>query len=218
MCNGDFKSFPFTPFLIGIGGGTGSGKSHLTKNILSSFPADEIARIDCDSYYRDISHLPLSERLKTNFDDPDSLDLDFLLTQLQVLSKGQSIKKPLYDFATHLRSSEGELITPSPILLLEGIFALYDERIRSLLHYKIYVDADPDLRLIRRLRRDVAERGRSMNSVIDQYLNSVRPMHFRHIEPTKAYADLILDNSNSLDATPVLQRIRQLVAQHRGER
>jgi uridine kinase len=218
MCNGDLKSFPITPFLIGIGGGTGSGKSHLTKIILSSFPADEIARIDCDSYYRDISHLPLSERLKINFDDPDTLDLDLLLKHLQDLLKGQSIKKPLYDFATHLRSSETEVIIPSPILLLEGIFAFCDARIRSSLHYKIYVDSDPDLRLIRRLRRDVAERGRSINSVIDQYLNSVRPMHSRHIEPTKAFADLILDNSNFLDTAPVLLRIRELVAQHRRKR
>lgn len=214
MSSEALKLFPFRPFLIGIGGGTGSGKSYLSEKIASSFPVGDIARIDCDSYYRDISHLPLSERLKINFDDPASLDLDLLLGHLQSLLNGQSIKKPLYDFATHLRSSKYELITPCPVLLLEGIFAFCDARIRSLLHYKIYVDSDPDLRLIRRLRRDVAERGRLMNSVIEQYLSSVRPMHFRYVEPTKVYADFLLDNSDSSDTAPVLKRIHELLTQH----
>jgi uridine kinase len=213
----ELKSYPFKPFLIGIAGGTGSGKSCLTQQIVSSFPEGAISRIDCDSYYRDISHLPFSVRLSTNFDDPSALDLDLLLRHLQSLLNGRQIRKPRYDFATHLRSAEDDLIVPSPVLLLEGIFALCDERIRSLLKFKVYVDCDPDLRLVRRLQRDVRERGRSMESVIEQYLDSVRPMHLRHIEPTKVFADLILNNSDSLDATPVLMRIRELVAQHRSE-
>ena len=217
MSASDLKAYPSQPFLIGIGGGTGSGKSYLTRQIVSSFPEGAISRIDCDIYYRDISHLPLSDRLNVNFDDPAALDLDLLLLHLQSLLNGQQIKKPRYDFATHLRFSEDELVAPSPILLLEGIFALCDGRIRSLLKFKIYVDCDPDLRLIRRLQRDVRERGRSLDSVIEQYLSSVRPMHSRHIEPTKVFADLILNNSDSLDATPVLNRIRELIVQDRSK-
>ncbi len=207
----------FKPILIGIGGGTGSGKSYLTEQILASLPDGVVSRIDCDSYYRDISHLPFSERLNINFDDPSSLDLDLLLRHLRSLLNGQPIKKPRYEFARHLRGSEAELVVPSPVLLLEGIFALCDVRIRSLLRFRVYVDCDSDLRLMRRLQRDVRERGRSVDSVIEQYFGSVRLMHFRYVEPTKMFADLIVNNSDSLDAAPVLKRIRELVAEDRSQ-
>jgi uridine kinase len=214
VLNTKHNSFRFRPFLIGVAGGTGSGKSFLTERIAAYYERQDIAVLDYDSYYKDNSKLPLHARHKINFDHPSTIDHDLLLGHVKRLLAGQSIGKPVYNFAKHVRSSECKLIAPARIILLEGIFALWDKRVRALMDYKLFVDADSDLRFIRRLQRDVVERGRTMRSVIEQYLDSVRPMHIAHIEPTKAFADTILDSSRSLELRPILSEIHLRVARH----
>ncbi len=180
------------PILIGITGGTGSGKSTVAKEICSKFPEDCIAMIEQDSYYRDQSHLSMEERVKTNYDHPDAFDNDLLVSHLESLIAGKEIQKPIYDFSVHTRKKEAVRVEPRDIIILEGILVLSDLEIRKLLDVKIYVDTDADVRIIRRLVRDINERGRSVDSVINQYLTVVRPMHLQFIEPTKRYADLIV--------------------------
>jgi uridine kinase len=207
---------PRSPFIISIGGGTGSGKTTLATVLLQRFAKDGACLIEQDSYYRDRSHLTVNERAALNFDDPEALENDLLLRHLENLIHGRAIEKPVYCFETHCRTSEGRTIHPTSVILLEGLFALRDPRVRLLANLKIYVEADADIRFIRRARRDVFERGRTTESVIDQYLKSVRPMHQLHIEPTKAYADLVLHNNGDVaeflsqieDVFSVLERKR----------
>jgi uridine kinase len=204
----------FKPFLIGIAGGTGSGKSFFTEQLVSSFGRQDVAVLDCDSYYRDNSRLPLEARDAINFDHPDSIDHDLLYSHVNRLLNGHSIGKPVYDFAQHARSSAFNLVASARIIVVEGIFALWEERLRSLTNFKIFVDAAADLRFIRRAQRDILRRGRTMDSIVRQYLDSVRPMHQAHIEPTKRFADLVLDNSGQLDLLPLLGKVHSRVAQH----
>ncbi len=180
------------PILIGITGGTGSGKSTVAKEICSKFSEDYIAMIEQDSYYKDQSHLSMEERVKTNYDHPDAFDNELLISHLKSLLEGKDIEKPIYDFSVHTRKEETVKVEPRDIIILEGILVLSDQEIRNLLDIKIYVDTDADVRIIRRLVRDINERGRSVDSVINQYLTVVRPMHLQFIEPTKRYADLIV--------------------------
>ena len=189
---------PSKPFVIGIGGGTGAGKSTITQIICSRYAELGVCLVDQDSYYQDRSHLSAQERQTINYDHPAAFDHDLLVDHLERLAQGAPIEKPRYCFITHTRSSSVDVVHSASIIVLEGILALWDPRIRLLTDLKIYVDADPDLRFIRRLRRDVLERGRTVQSVITQYLESVRPMHQEHIEPTKAYADMVINNSSSL--------------------
>jgi len=180
------------PILIGITGGTGSGKSTIAQEIFSSLPAKNIGIIEQDSYYKDQSHLTFEERIKTNYDHPFAFDNDLLIEHLQSLMKGEPIEKPIYDFESHNRKKETVTVYPKDIIVLEGILILDDERIRNLLDIKIFVDTDADVRIIRRITRDINERGRTLESVIDQYLYTVRPAHMQFIEPSKRYADLII--------------------------
>ncbi|MGM9974984.1 MAG: uridine kinase [Clostridiaceae bacterium] len=180
------------PILIGITGGTGSGKSTVAKEICSKFSEDCIAMIEQDSYYKDQSHLSMEERVKTNYDHPDAFDNELLVSHLKSLLEGKDIEKPIYDFSVHTRKEETVKVEPRDIIILEGILVLSDPEIRKLLDIKIYVDTDADVRIIRRLVRDINERGRTVDSVINQYLTVVRPMHLQFIEPTKRYADLIV--------------------------
>ncbi|SKA75995.1 uridine kinase [Clostridium sp. USBA 49] len=180
------------PILIGITGGTGSGKSTIAREIYNKFDGNCIAMIEQDSYYKDQSHLSFEERIKTNYDHPDAFDTPLLIEHLKSLLKGQEIYKPIYDFSLHNRKKETIKVEPKDIIILEGILILQEIELRDLLDIKIYVDTDPDVRIIRRLIRDINERGRTVNSVIDQYLNVVRPMHMQFIEPTKRYADIII--------------------------
>ncbi len=180
------------PILIGITGGTGSGKTTVAEAIHSAFEGNSITMIMQDSYYKDQSHITFEERLKTNYDHPHSIDMDHLIRDLKSLMSGQSIDMPVYDFAEHTRKSETIHIVPTDIIIVEGILVLDDKNLRDLLDIKIYVDTDADIRILRRMQRDINERGRSMESVINQYLNVVRPMHEQFTEPTKRYADIII--------------------------
>lgn len=185
--------------VIGIAGGTGAGKTTIVTKICSRYRSEGVSVLDQDSYYKDQSHRSQKERAAQNFDDPSAIDHDLLLFHLQELRRGNSIEKPCYSFTAHTRTLEVQLIRPASIILVEGIFALYDPRIRRLMDLKLYVHADADVRFIRRLRRDVSKRGRTISSVIAQYLKSVRPMHNQHIEPTKEFADLVVDTTDSMD-------------------
>ena len=180
------------PILIGITGGTGSGKSSIADAIYSSFSTECIAMIQQDMYYKDQSNLSMEERVKTNYDHPKAFDNDLLISHLEDLISGKSIEKPIYDFSCHNRSKETIKVDPRSIIIVEGILVLEDERLRDLLDIKVYVDTDADIRILRRLVRDINERGRTLESVVNQYLDVVRPMHMQFTEPTKRYADIIV--------------------------
>jgi uridine kinase len=180
------------PVVIGVTGGSGSGKTSVTKAIYESFKGHSILMLEQDYYYKDQSHLPFEERLKTNYDHPLAFDNDLLIQHIEQLLRYEQISKPVYDYSIHTRSSEVILVEPKDVIILEGILVLEDERLRNLMDIKLYVDTDADLRIIRRLMRDIKERKRTMDSVIEQYVNVVRPMHNQFIEPTKRYADIII--------------------------
>ncbi|WP_294350875.1 uridine kinase [uncultured Clostridium sp.] len=180
------------PILIGITGGSGSGKSTIANELYEDFGGENIAMVQQDAYYKDQSHLTMDERTKTNYDHPRAFDNTLLVEHLKALKEGKAIQKPIYDFTIHNRAKETELVEPKEIIIVEGILILEDERIRDLLDIKIFVDTDADVRIIRRLLRDVEERGRTVESVVDQYLTVVRPMHTQFTEPTKKYADIII--------------------------
>lgn len=180
------------PIVIGITGGTGSGKSTVSKEIFKSIDDKNVVVIEQDSYYKDQSNLSFQERKKTNYDHPFAFDNDLLIEHLNMLIEGKVIEKPIYDFEKHNRKEESITVYPKDIIILEGILILYDERIRDLLDIKIFVDTDSDVRVIRRIMRDIKERGRSLDSVIEQYMNTVRPAHMQFVEPTKKYADIII--------------------------
>lgn len=180
------------PLLIGITGGTGSGKSTVSKEIFKSIPEKKIAVIEQDSYYKDQSNLSFEERVKTNYDHPFAFDNQLLIQHLKDLMNNKPIEKPIYDFEKHTRKKETITVEPKDIIILEGILILFEEEIRNLLDIKIFVDTDSDVRVIRRLLRDIKDRGRTVDSVILQYMETVRPAHLQFIEPTKRYADIII--------------------------
>lgn len=180
------------PIVIGVAGGSGSGKTSVTRAIFERFKGHSILLLEQDFYYKDQSNLPFNERLETNYDHPLAFDNELLLQHIQTLLNYEPIEKPIYDYSVHTRSEECLLVEPKDVIILEGILILEDESLRNVMDIKLYVDTDADLRIIRRLLRDIKERGRTMESVIDQYVNVVRPMHNQFIEPTKRYADIII--------------------------
>lgn len=201
------------PITLGVAGGTGSGKTTVALKILERVGFDRVAYLPHDAYYRDASHLPAPERAKLNFDHPDSLDNELLIQHLKMLQTGKPVEIPVYDFRTHSRMSETRHVEPQPVILVEGILIFADKRLRDLMDVKIFVDTDADLRFIRRLQRDIGERGRSPESVVNQYLNTVRPMHMEFVEPSKRYADVIIPEGghNEVAIEMVAARLRALV-------
>ncbi len=202
--------------LLGIAGGTGSGKTLVAKNIYSDLGSERVVRICQDSYYKDLSHLTQEERNAKNFDHPDAIDTELLIRQINALVRGETIEQPIYNFVTHTRSEETNSIGPHSIIVLEGILIFDNQELRDLMDIKIYVETDADIRLIRRLRRDILERGRSMESVIRQYEESVRPMHLQFVEPSKRYADIIIPEGgyNKVAIDLIKTKIEALLREH----
>ncbi len=178
--------------LIGIAGGTGSGKTSVANAILAEFSSSEVVLIQQDSYYHDLKHLHIDERATVNFDHPDAVDFNEMCENLQSLIDGQTVQIPMYNFNTHTRTDDTLTIGNHHIIVLEGILALFDEKIRNMMDIKLYVDTPDDIRIIRRIKRDINKRGRTFESVIEQYYNTVRPMHQQFVEPSKKYADVII--------------------------
>lgn len=186
------------PVIIAIAGGTASGKTTVaTKVYEAALKIGEVRMIRLDDYYKAHDDIPLKERVKLNYDHPDAIDWDLLLTHLSMLKKGESIERPVYDFTIHNRVKEVEVIKPANVIILEGILALAEAKIRDIADIKLYVDTPDDLRFIRRLRRDMEERGRSLDSVVNQYTSTVRPMHIQFVEPSKRYADIIIPDGGN---------------------
>jgi len=179
------------PLIIGIAGGTGSGKSTVAQRIAEAMPAS-VAFIDMDAYYRNFGNLTLDERRKVNWDHPDAFDMDLLVSQLDHLANRVPVNKPVYDFVRHLRADEVVPIPPADVIVIDGILLFVDERVRDRCDVKVFVDTDADERLIRRIRRDMKVRGRPLEEILDQYLNTVQPMHLQFVEPSKRYADLVV--------------------------
>jgi uridine kinase len=203
-----------SPLLIGIAGGTGSGKTTVARTILRRVGADHIAFIPHDAYYRDLSGMPLEERKKLNFDHPDSLETELMIEHLKALKGWSPIPLPVYDFATHTRVTRTVLVEAQPIILVEGILIFYEIELRKLFDVKIFVDTDADIRFIRRLQRDISERGRTAESVMKQYLETVRPMHMEFVEPSKRYADVIIPEGgfNTVALDMVISRVEALLS------
>jgi uridine kinase len=201
------------PLVIGIAGGTGSGKSTVAKVIIDRVGANHIALLPHDAYYKDLANLAPVQRMSINFDHPDSLESSLLIEHIKMLKNNKPIELPVYDFKTHTRTEDTIRIKPQPVILVEGILILAESGLRELFDVKIFVDTDADIRFIRRLERDIAERGRTSTSVIQQYLNTVRPMHLEFVEPSKRYADVIIPEGglNSVAMDMVVARIQALL-------
>ncbi|NPA89989.1 MAG: uridine kinase [Chloroflexi bacterium] len=201
------------PVIVGVAGGSGSGKTTIANAIYQRLGADKVAYIPHDAYYYDLSHLPPEERARQNFDHPDSLETPLLVQHLKALRQGYAVNIPIYDFATHTRLLKTRRVEPRPIILVEGILVLAERALRDMMDIKIFVDTDADIRFIRRLQRDIQERGRTMESVINQYLGTVRPMHLEFVEPSKRYADIIIPEGgfNTVALDMVIARLRNMI-------
>ena len=202
------------PLVIGIAGGTGSGKTTVARNLAAGLPAGVVSLIDHDSYYRDRKDLPFAERAALNYDHPDSLETELLVEQLGRLRAGEAVEVPMYDFTTHTRRIETRRIEPTPVIVVEGILVLQNSALRAKLDIKIFVDTDADIRVFRRIRRDLEQRARSFDSVRDQYYSTVRPMHLAFVEPSRRWADLIIpeggENRIALDL--IIGKLKNVLA------
>ena len=212
MARYDHATMP--SFVIGVAGGSGSGKTTVVRRIVDSLGPDQVTLLDHDRYYRDRNDLRLEERAALNYDHPDALETDLMVTHVRALKAGQAVDVPQYDFTRHARLVETNTFQPRRALIVEGILVFTDAALRDLMDIKVFVDTDSDTRFIRRLRRDVAERGRTMDSVIDQYQSTVKPMHLEFVEPSKRYADVIipLGGHNTVAVDLLLTLLRSVVA------
>jgi uridine kinase len=201
------------PLVIGIAGGTGSGKSTVARNVAAALGDASVAFIDMDAYYLDHGHLSLEERKRVNWDHPNAFDWDHLVAQLTQLARGHAIDKPTYDFVAHARSTDVIRIPPADVIVIDGILLFTDARVRDLCDVKVFVDADADVRLIRRIRRDMAKRGRPLPEILEQYLSSVQPMHLEFVEPSKRYADVIVPRGgeNSVAIAMIVAKISRRI-------
>ncbi len=202
------------PTIIGVAGGTGSGKTTVVREIVRTLGDSDVLVIQHDAYYRDRSHLPPAERDKINYDHPDALETPLLVEHLQALQAGRAVELPLYDFATHTRRPERVRVEPKPVIIVEGILVLAEPALRQMFDIKVFVDTDADIRFIRRLERDISERARTRASVVKQYLETVRPMHLEFVEPSKRYADIIIPEGgyNEVAVDMLIIKIQSLVA------
>jgi uridine kinase len=200
---------------MGVAGGSGSGKSTVVREVHRLLEPGATSVIHHDAYYRDLAHIPFEERVDVNFDHPDALETELMVQHVELLLRGEPVELPTYDFTTHTRKSGTERLDPTPVLVLDGILALSDGRLRSLMDLKVFVDTDADVRLIRRLRRDMRKRGRSADSVIRQYESTVRPMHREFVEPSKRYADLVVPEGgyNRIAVDLVVTKLNALLAE-----
>jgi uridine kinase len=196
--------------IVGICGGSGSGKTTVARKVLEAIGEEKVLLLAQDSYYKDNSHLPFEERARMNFDHPDALDTELLIQHLDTLKEGSPVAQPAYDFGTHTRKPESILLEPHPVILVEGILIFENQNLRRRFDLKVFVDTDADVRFIRRLRRDITKRGRNLESVIQQYLETVRPMHLEFVEPSKRYADVILPEGglNKVGVDFLIQEIK----------
>lgn len=208
------------PVTIGVAGGTGSGKTTVSNQLLERVGSKHIAYLPHDAYYKELDHLSDEERSRINFDHPDSLDTPLLVEHVRLLQQYVPVKIPVYDFTRHARTEETVAVGPQPIILVEGILIFAERELRELLDIKIFVDTAPDIRFIRRLKRDIEERGRTVESVIDQYLKTVRPMHLKFVEPTKRHADVIIPEGgyNFVAVDMLADRIRNMMTQRSEQR
>jgi uridine kinase len=214
LTNSDDASAMQPPVIIGIAGGSGSGKTTVLRRIVGALDSDQIAVLDHDAYYKDLSHLPPDERSSFNFDHPDALETDLMRDHLEELVDGEPVEKPVYNFTTHTRTDETETVEPCSVIILEGILILAESILEEVMDIKIYVDAADDIRLMRRIRRDIQERDRSIEGVLKQYERTVRPMHLEFVEPSKRNADVIIPRGghNHVAIEMVLARIKTLLS------
>ncbi len=195
---------------VGICGGTGSGKTTVARALCKHLGADISLVLSQDRYYRDLSHLAADERSKINFDHPDAVDFEALAGDIEQLKSGRAATVPVYDFAAHTRATDGERLEPGRFLIVEGLLILNSESVRNLLDYSIFLAAPDDIRLVRRLERDVRERGRTVESVVSQYLETVRPMHEKFVRPSAAYADVKINTTTEVDVAPLARRLAEI--------
>ena len=207
------------PVIIGLAGGSGSGKSTILRRLLQELGPERVSVLEHDAYYHDLCDIPLEDRLRVNYDHPDSLETSLLVRHVETLLDGKSVDKPIYDFNEHTRSDRTERIDPTPIIIVEGILVLAERELTERMDIRMFVDTDDDIRLIRRIRRDMVERGRSLESILDQYESTVRPMHIEFVEPSKRNADVIIPRGgrNEVAFDMILARIRYLSFEHRME-
>lgn len=206
------------PLVIGIAGGSGSGKSTVARKLADALREASVVFIDMDAYYRNLTHLTLDERRLVNWDHPDAFDFDLLAEQLTTLASGHAIQKPVYDFVTHTRREACELVEPADVIVIDGILLFAEARIRDLCDVKVFVDADADVRVLRRIRRDIRDRGRPLDEIIEQYLSTVQPMHLQFVEPSKRYADVIVPRGgrNTVAIEMIVAKIHRRLGEGRS--
>ncbi len=211
-------SGPWRPVVLGVAGGSGSGKSTVVREVRRILGDDVTSVLHHDAYYRDLAHLPFEARVEVNFDHPDALETELMVEHLHALLRGVPVQVPTYDFSTHTRAPQTELVHPTPVVVVDGILVLADPRLRDVMDLKVYVDTEADIRLLRRIRRDVVKRGRTADSVIAQYEATVRPMHLEFVEPSKRFADLVVPEGgyNRVAVDLVVTRLRALMDERRA--